>query len=160
MSDKTAVPELIQEIRKGKEILRKLHTHYLEFRNEQLGRMGRNTYSAIIMSEIFVNYYTCLETVFFRISQFFENNLDKEKWHTDLLHKMTLQVADHRKAVISDPSASVLMEFLKFRHFKRYYFDFEYNWDKLDFLNGQYEKIWPQVEKELDVFIGFLEELL
>ncbi len=32
--------------------------------------------------------------MFLRISQFFENNLDTEKWHRDLLHKMRIEIVD------------------------------------------------------------------
>ena len=31
------------------------------------------------------NYCTCLETIFLRISQHFENRLDPARWHNDLL---------------------------------------------------------------------------
>ncbi len=45
---------------------------------------------------------------------------------------MILEIEGVRKAVISDETYSNLLEFLKFRHFKRYYFEFDYDWDKLE----------------------------
>ena len=36
----------------------------------------QSTENAIIVSDVMVSFYTCLETAFLRISQFFENALD------------------------------------------------------------------------------------
>ena len=41
----------------------------------------------LIAAGLFENYYTCTETIFLRIAQFFENNLDKNRWHSHLLEK-------------------------------------------------------------------------
>jgi hypothetical protein len=49
---------------------------------------ARSVENAIVLSDIFVSYYTCLETAFLRISQFFENTLDQRRWHRDVLRKM------------------------------------------------------------------------
>ena len=79
------------------------------------------------------NYYTCLETIFLRISQSFENHLESARWHNDLLQKMTLETEGVRTAAVSDEAFPPLFELLKFRHFKRYYFELEYDWDRLDY---------------------------
>ena len=41
----------------------------------------------MVITQSLTNYYTCLETIFLRISKFFENNLDKDQWHQSLLEK-------------------------------------------------------------------------
>ena len=69
--------------------------------------------------------YTCLETIFLRISQSFENRLEPARRHNDLLRKMTLEVEGVRAAAVSEEAFFPLFELLKFRHFKRYYFDLE-----------------------------------
>jgi len=115
--------------------------------------------NAITLSEIFVNYYTCLETIFFRISNFFENTLSKDRWHAELLKKMKLRIHDIREPVISEKSYEILDEFRRFRHFKRYYFQFSYDRDKLDFLQKKFEQLIDNIHQELDNFVLFLKQL-
>ena len=60
--------------------------------------------------------------------------MNDSRWHADLLEKMTLRIEGTRDAVISDSTAAALSELMKLRHFRRYYFELEYDWDKLDCL--------------------------
>jgi len=115
--------------------------------------------NAITLSEIFVNYYTCLETIFFRISSLFENTLSKERWHAELLKKMKLRINGIREPVISEKSFDILDEFRRFRHFKRYYFQFSYDWDKLNYLQKKFEQLIEIIHLELDKFILFVKQL-
>lgn len=68
----------------------------------QLAKDQRTLERAVFLSEIFVNTYTCLETLFFRISHFFENSLAQEQWHRDLLDTMRLSIPGIREPVIID----------------------------------------------------------
>ncbi len=122
--------------------------------------MGRKNTSAMVIAELMVDYYTCLETCFLRISQFFENHLSQERWHADLLEKMTLRIEGTRDAVISDASAAALGELMKFRHFRRYYFELDYDWDKLEYLQKVYIRVRQQIPVELAVFQSFLRRLM
>ncbi|MBF0099306.1 MAG: hypothetical protein HQK77_00210 [Desulfobacterales bacterium] len=115
--------------------------------------------NAITISEIFVNYYTCIETIFFRIASFFENNLSKDRWHTELLKRMTLKVNGIREQVISDKTYEILDEFRRFRHFKRYYFDFSYDWDKLEFLKKKFDTLRIAIKQDINSFNDFLDKL-
>jgi hypothetical protein len=85
--------------------------------------------------------------------------LHKDKWHSDLLHKMTLEIQGIRKAVISDETYIILVELMKFRHFRRYYFEFDYDWDKLEFLEKKYNQVKVLVKKDLNNFESFLRLL-
>lgn len=69
-----------------------------------------------------------LETIFFRISQLFENNL-------------------------------LLLKLPKFRHFKRYYFALNYDWDKLEFVQKKYDQLKIRIYEELNLFIEYLNKL-
>ena len=62
-----------------------------------LGR-GRTGASS---SPKFWTTYTALETLFLRVSQFFENRLAPDRWHSDLLEKMTLEVPGIRQPLIA-----------------------------------------------------------
>jgi hypothetical protein len=160
MSDsREAVALLLGQIHKAESVLARITREYDEFLKTDFRVLGRKNTSAIVVAEFLVDYYTCLETCFLRISQFFENNLRKDQWHADLLEKMTLRVERVREPVISDHTQSLLGELLKFRHFRRYYFEIEYDWDKLDYLQKKFAEIRPRVNSELQEFEEFLQAL-
>ncbi|MDI6791408.1 MAG: hypothetical protein QME81_00875 [bacterium] len=159
MKGNEPVLDLIREIKKTQTVLAKIDSFYQEFTKNDLPLLGKKETSAIVVAEIMVDFYTCLETLFLRISRFFENRLQKEKWHADLLHKMTLEIEEYRLPVISDEVHSILLEFLKFRHFRRYYFEFNYDWDKIEFLEKKYSRIKPLLERDLKKFLAFLQLL-
>ena len=159
MKENELIAALVEEIRRSRIMLGKIDSFYQEFKDNDLTLLGKKRASAIVMAEIMVDFYTCLETLFLRISQFFENILEKDKWHSDLLHKMILEIEGVRKAVISDETYSILLEFLKFRHFKRYYFEFDYDWDKLEFLEKKYRQVKPLLDEDMKSFVGFLDKL-
>ena len=126
---------------------------------KEIAQLGKTPMSALIVAGLLENYYTCLETIFLRISQSFENKLDPARWHNDLLQKMTLKIEGVRTAAVSDEAFSPLFELLKFRHFKRYYFELEYDWDRLDFLVTKLRQVHPLVTRDLERFVRFAREL-
>lgn len=159
MNEKNDTALLADEIAKTRQALDRIDANYRKFLETDFVSLGKTTTSAIVVTEMLVNYYTCLETLFLRISQHFENRLQTDKWHSDLLHKMTLAVQGERVAVLSDETYSNLAELLRFRHFKRYYFDFEYDWDKIEYLQKKYAQAKSLVAQDLDRFVKFLQEL-
>jgi len=159
MSAKTDVRVLIKELEKSLAVLDKMHAFYESYTKTLPPASQRTTENAIVLAEILTNFYTCLETIFLRISQFFENSLRKDRWHQDLLEKMTLSIENLREAVISDSAAKHLAEFLRFRHFRRYYFTFEYDPDRLEMLRIKYETTFLMVKSDLNRFLLFLDNL-
>ncbi len=94
--------------------------------------LGRTKRSAAMIGSIIESYYTCVETMFLRISQYFENQLSSDRWHKDLLEKMTLTIRKVRPRAVSDDVFNDLYELLRFMHFKRYYFSLAYDWKRLN----------------------------
>ena len=119
----------------------------------------RSTENAIIVSDVMVSFYTCLETAFLRISQFFENALDGARWHEQLLRAMIWTVPDVRDRVISDATLAALSELRRFRHFKRYYFAFDYDWEQLELVRSKYLACRRQVHAELAAYSAYLRRL-
>ena len=68
---------------------------------------------------------------------------------------MTLEIEGVRVAAVSAAAFSPLFELLKFRHFKRYYFEPEYDWDRLDFLVAKLRQAHPLVMEDLTRFDRF-----
>ena len=155
MSASTAeLTALIRSHRQRLETIRKSIDDALDQEIKQLGKTDR---SALIIAGLLENYYTCAETIFLRISQYFENNLDAERWHSDLLQKMKLNIEGVRMNAVAPEDVPRLYELLKFRHFKRYYFDLDYDWDRLDFLVRKVRQLHPSLGNSLERFVDFLQ---
>ncbi len=148
---------LVAEIQKNLEVADRLRNFIDATELHELVMLGKTPATALMMASMVENYYTCLETMFLRISQSFENHLDEKRWHQTLLDRMTLQVPTIRERVLSDESRRDLGELLKFRHFKRYYFEFEYDWDRIDFLLKKLKSVHPHVKEDVGHFIEFLQ---
>lgn len=150
---------LIGEIRESLEALDKIGATYDRYVVEFSDPQRRDARNAIVLSEVLTTTYTCLETIFFRISRLFENHLEDERWHKELLHKMRIEIPGVRKAVISGESFQFLDELRRFRHFRRYYYAMDYDWKRLEFLRSVYEQLRPAIRNELDQYMIFLNTL-
>jgi hypothetical protein len=75
----------------------------------------------------------------------------------EVLDRMTLRVPGLRERVISDETWGDLSELLRFRHFKRYYFEFEYDWDRIGFLLKKLKDVHPRLRRDIADFLAFLE---
>ena len=154
-----AIPELVALIRAHRRRLEAVYRSMESVLDGEIVQLGKTPMSALIVAGLLENYYACLETIFLRISQSFENRLDPARWHNDLLQKMTLEIEGVRTAAVSEETFSPLFELLKFRHFKHYYFELEYDWDRLDFLVTKLRQVHPLVTRDLERFARFASAL-
>ena len=150
---------LIAQANNTLNILEENKKFYTEFTNNDYKKLGQTTASAIVFSQIFIDYYTCVETFLFRCSQTFENNLEQEKWHKSLLQKMSLDIPNIRPAILRKNTYEILDELLRFRHFRRYYFNFSYDWDKINLLSKKYNDLHPLLIEDIQTFVKFLIQL-
>jgi hypothetical protein len=72
---------------------------------------------------------------------------------------MTINIEGVRIAVVSEENYLLLLELLMFRHFRRYYFELEYDWDRLEYLRKKFHEAHPRVTEDLERFIGFLKAI-
>jgi hypothetical protein len=121
--------------------------------------LGKSYRAAVLIAGLLESYYTCVETILVRISQFFENNLLPEKWHQDLLDRMTLDIPPLRPRILSGDVYRDLLELMRFRHFKRYYFGTAYDWDRLDDLLKRVRRMHPNLLIDFDRFLQFLDTM-
>jgi len=156
------VPEeiraLVGELNASTSVLKRISEFYDVF-EKKAGSKEQSVENAIILSDVFVSYYTCLETAFLRISQFFENTLDSRRWHRDVLKKMTLTIPGIRNRVLSASTYNNLEELLRFRHFKRYYFEFDYDWDRLELVRTKFLAARKRVMEEIEDYKDYLKTL-
>ena len=67
------------------------------------------------------NLYGAVEELLQIVAKAFENHVtDMSRWHTALLHRMTLEIRDTRPALLSAETAALLQEMRSFRHFFRH----------------------------------------
>ena len=69
-------------------------------------------------------------------------------------------VPDVRPAVISAETCSMLDELMRFRHFKRYYFQLDYDWNRLDYLMDLVERLSPRLADDLTIFERYVKDLI
>jgi len=150
---------VIGEINESQRVLTQIHKLYLSYQAAFTDIEARDLRDAVLLAELMCNTYTCIETVFLRISRLFENSLDPQQWHKELLQKMRLEIPRIRQAVLSPQSYQLLDELRRFRHFRRYYYDFDYDWSRLDYLRGIYEKLFPLIQQQLNDYSVFLDQL-
>ncbi|MBT3274650.1 MAG: hypothetical protein HN368_15945 [Spirochaetales bacterium] len=152
--------ELVSIISERIDSLTSIYEELAQAYAEDIPALGQTSRSALIIAGLLENYYTCAETAWLRISQYFENNLDPEKWHTSLLEKMVLAIKDIRPAAVSKENYNHLLELMRFRDIKRYYFQIDYDWDKLKYLTALLHKAHPMVISDTEHFKSFLLQLL
>jgi len=148
------------DITKHIDLLTELYEELGEALEKDVQLLGKTRRSAAMVASIIESYFTCTETIFLRISQFFENNLSEHRWHKDLLEKMTLEIKDIRPKVISADVYNDLHEILRFRHFKRYYFSLAYDWERLEEIIKRAKRVHPELLRHLGGFTDFLQTLL
>lgn len=159
-SDQAAVATLRAHITKHLGLLEESQRDIVAAISEDIPRLGKTPRAAVLIAGLLENYYTCAETVFVRVSQFFENNLDEKRWHKDLLERMTLEIEPVRPRVISQAAYDDLVEIMRFRHFRRYYFGTAYDWERVDALVTRCNRVHPVLLKDLREFLSFLDTLM
>ncbi len=152
--------ELLGEIGRFESASQRLLSAIDRLMTDDVPAIGKTTTTGVAAAGLVENLYTAVETVFVRIAQTFGNNLRPERWHSDLLSRMTVEVPGVRPAVLSESIYSHLDELMRFRHFKRYYFHLDYDWGRLEYLIGVVRKITPMVSGELASFRSYVETVI
>lgn len=107
------------------------------------------------------DFYNCCERVFKEIAVELNRGYEgTEKWHKDLLHRMTIPIKGVRPRVISEELAADLDEYLAFRHVFRSIYGFELKGDRIDRLAERFESISKRFVEEIETFLGRLQQEL
>ena len=156
MKENSDLKDLVGAIESQKAIFDDLFNKIRSYVAEDLKEVERDWKSALVIVGLLANYYTAVETVLFRIAQEFGNQLSTERWHADLLERLNHAVDEIRPRVIQRDAYLRLDELRRFRHFERYYFQTDYDWDKLEFLIKKQLEVHPMVLRDLNAFVDFL----
>lgn len=109
------------------------------------------------VASVLHSFYNGIENIFLRISkECGESVPDGDRWHRDLLTRMTGPAAG-RAAVISTDLAQELAEYLGFRHFYRHSYSFFLDWVEMAELVGALRDTWSRVRSSLTRFCESLD---
>lgn len=105
------------------------------------------------------NVYSALEQTFERIARAFENQVDQpERYHAELLRRMTLEIPRVRPALLSRPAYEMLSELRSFRHVFRHAYDYELDPQRVEGLAARVQEEWPGVRNDFHRFRTLLIE--
>ena len=99
----------------------------------------------IVLGYLMHNFYNGCENMFRSIARFFENEMDADSWHKDLLRRMTFEIEGFRPRVISDQLYLLLDDFRGFRHKFRYTYSFELDWEREKVVARKFKKTWTRL---------------
>ena len=100
------------------------------------------------------NLYSAFEQLFETVARFFENRLEEQRYHVDLLRRMRLEIDGIRPALVSDEAFVLLDELRRFRHFFRHAYTADLNPDNLVDLLSKAERLKPVHRRDVAEFLG------
>jgi hypothetical protein len=107
----------------------------------------------------FHNFYTGCERIFSLIVVEMNGGVpNKADWHRRLLDRMK-EARGERRAVITTETAQLIQDFLAFRHVVRNIYGFELDTERLEKLLQKYPQAWHQFERDIQIFVEWLNEL-
>lgn len=103
------------------------------------------------------NIYNALENYCIRIAKYFENSLNGEAWHKDLINRMTLDVQDVRPALFDRETAKLIQELRAFRHVFRNVYQSELDPEKTALVQ---KKVGPALHNFFDSHNKYIKKLI
>ncbi len=119
-----------------------------------------NQDNLIVIAYHLHNLYNAFENIFQNIAAVFENSIDDiERWHAQLLNRMTLNVMPLRPAVIDDIAYDALDELRRFRHLFRHAYTLKLDSPRLQLVMNKALALKAIYPGQLEQFIDFLQDL-
>ena len=77
---------------------------------------------------------------------------NENKWHKELLDK-AFKETKNRTEIFNNELKVSLNEYLKFRHFARHSYGFQFKWEKMRNMLFNMNIIWEEVKRQVNIFI-------
>lgn len=104
------------------------------------------------------NFYNGVEKIFKLIAEFIDEFEPRGgAWHSDLLKQMALELQGLRPAVLTAELASILEDYLEFRHFFRHSYGFDLDWEELKPKAEKLKPTFDKLEAAFQQFFIFLQ---
>ncbi|MEW6382115.1 MAG: hypothetical protein AB1611_21275 [bacterium] len=152
---KAEIQSLIALIKRQEEIIMDI-VRQIE---ERVNLLDKSSDALIFTAYGLHNLYCAIEDIFKEVSRIFENSLaEPERWHRELLVKMTLEVEGIRPRLISEGSFIILDELRAFRHFFRHAYGIPMDNERVKRLVEKAIGLQARLHDDLDSFINKLKK--
>ncbi len=106
------------------------------------------------------SFYSGLERIFEFIATDIDGiRLGGDRWHTELLQQMMLDMPDVRPTVLSRPIVAQLDNYRKFRHLVRNVYTRTLKPDELEKLVMPLPVLWAEIREQLAAFGRYLDQM-
>jgi hypothetical protein len=133
LRDREGFDRLLSELANDVELLESLE----EKNHQAAGRISAGAVHELDYAALgytIHNLYCLFENYFLRIVKFFENSLDADAWHRDLVQRMALEIVNLRPALLDRKLVQGMHELRSFRHKFRNIYDGGLDAEKLNLL--------------------------
>jgi len=113
--DRSSYHRLITELDADIELLQSVRATNLRAQ-ERIASGSTDELDYAALAYTIHNIYGVIEGYCLRVSKFYENGLDGDAWHSDLLRRMTLSIPELRPALLDKQLWYVLDDLRAFRH--------------------------------------------
>jgi len=118
-----------------------------------------SNYDKMVVGYLLHSFYNGCENIFRSVARFFENEVEHESWHKDLLRRMKLEVPEYRPRLISEQLYRLLDDFRGFRHRFRHSYSFELDWEREKVVAGKLEQAFTLLQEDVKVFLEALDSI-
>lgn len=133
--------------------MREIETIY-ERIEERRARFSETAEGIDSMAYQIHNLYSGFEQLFETVVHFFENRLEEQRYHVDLLRRMRLEIEGMRPVLVSDEAYILLDELRRFRHFFRHAYTADLKLENLADLLSKAERLRPVHRRDVAEFLG------
>lgn len=131
MRDSEAYAALEQELNLAFEHIQGQYEKYLDMKGRSEAADAPEELVIPAIGFTVHNLYNAIENYFLRIAKFFENQIQGETWHRDLVSRMALSIEGVRPALLDRDDLRPFHELRAFRHVFRLIYDSQLDPSKL-----------------------------
>jgi hypothetical protein len=105
------------------------------------------------------NVYGVIESYCLRVAKFFENGLESESWHRELLQRMKLEIPSLRPALLSEDAYLLIDDLRSFRHLFRNLYARPLDPERTGLVQAKVEAASRAFEEAHTEFVARMEEI-
>ncbi|HBG35462.1 MAG TPA: hypothetical protein DDW88_00145 [Treponema sp.] len=156
--NKIDIYRLIAELNEAKDAMQKTAASNAKaWERIEMGAVDELDYMALAYT--IHNIYGVVENTGLRIARFFENNLNTDSWHKEIIERMKLEIPGLRKAFFSYEEYLLFDELRAFRHVFRNLYNRALHIERLNSLQSKMPKASDIFFAAIEKYIAFLNEL-
>jgi hypothetical protein len=105
------------------------------------------------------SFYNGCENIFQSIARFFENDVEPQTWHRNLLKRMKYEVEGYRPRAIDDTLFQLLDDFRSFRHKFRHSYSYELDWEKERLVAAKLPFTFKMLHQQINEFLQAIDQI-